>query len=845
MLGYQARPRVTALLGPTNTGKTHLAIERMLDHATGMIGFPLRLLARENYDRVVRLKGARHVALVTGEEKIVPAGARYYLCTVESMPVEKPVEFLAIDEIQLAADRERGHAFTDRLLRARGLTETMFLGSDTIRGLIQILVPDAEFVTRPRFSRLSYSGPRKIGRLPPRSAMVAFSAAEVYGLAEFVRRHRGGAAVVLGALSPRTRNAQVGMYQAGEVDYLVATDAIGMGLNMDVDHVAFWRIAKFDGRANRRLSAAEVGQIAGRAGRYMTDGSFGTAAELGPLEPELVEAVENHRFDPVKTIYWRNQNLDYSNAQSLIASLVAPPPRPELIRKGDADDHAALLQLTRDPEIARLARSPAAVRMLWEVCKIPDFRKTMTEAHTRLLARIYGHLMAPTERLPTDWVARQLAQLDRIDGDIDTLMARIAHVRTWTFVSHRPDWLSDSQDWQERARAIEDRLSDALHDRLTQRFVDRRSAVLLRLKDKESVLAAVTEAGEVVVEGEFVGRLEGFRFHPDGTSMGDDRRALVSAAARALKGEIATRTRRLIDETDDAFAVDGQGRLTWHDVAIAHLVAGPSILQPRIEAMVSEFLTGEQRAAIEHCLQQWLEAFLERELEPIYGLDRASLSGPARGLAYQLIEALGSKPRREAIGQTQALTADERKALRALGVRLGLESVFLPALLKPKAQRLRALLWTVHRGLEPILPPPPGLVSIAAADVPEGFYAAVGYRLVGGRAMRIDILDRLAIELQRAARKGPVTLAPKLLALAGLGAENTAMVIIDLGYRRIERQDGLAFVPVRRGRNGDSVGKTSNANPAPARKAKRGGRKAADRNSDSPFAKLKELMPGP
>src|SRR5690349_17123379 len=434
MAMFRPAPRLVAVLGPTNTGKTHFAIERMLGHRSGMIGFPLRLLARENYDRVVRLKGARAVALITGEEKIVPPNPAYFVCTTESMPLDRPVDFLAVDEIQLCGDGERGHVFTHRLLSARGLAETMFLGADTIKPLLRHLVPEAEFVSRPRFSTLSYLGPKKVTRLPPRSAVVAFAVADVFALAEVMRRQRGGTAVVLGALSPRARNAQVGMFQAGEVDYLVATDAIGMGLNMDLDHVAFARLVKFDGRAPRRLAAPEIAQIAGRAGRHMSDGTFGTTAELGPMEPEVVEAVENHRFDPLTRLYWRNARLDYASPDALLGSLELRPPKPGLVPAREADDHLALRTLAKQAEIAELAQHRQAVRLLWEVCQIPDFRKVLSDTHARLLGQIYRHLAGPAGRLPTDWVAQQVQRLDRLDGDIDTLMTRIAHIRTWTYI---------------------------------------------------------------------------------------------------------------------------------------------------------------------------------------------------------------------------------------------------------------------------------------------------------------------------------------------------------------------------------------------------------------------------
>src|SRR5271165_4449641 len=545
MAKLSSAPRLVAVLGPTNTGKTHLAIDRMLGHRSGMIGFPLRLLARENYDRIAKLKGSRSVALITGEEKILPPNPSYFVCTAESMPLDCQVDFLAVDEIQLCADPERGHVFTARLLHARGLVETMFLGADTIKPLMRRLIRNAEYVSRPRLSTLSYTGHKKVTRLPPRTAVVAFTVADVFSLAELIRRQRGGTAVVLGALSPRARNAQVGMFQAGEVDYLVATDAIGMGLNMDLDHVAFARVGKFDGRGPRRLTAAEIAQIAGRAGRHMSDGTFGTTAEQGPLDGEIVEAVETHRFDPLTRLNWRNTKLHFESIEALLQSLDQRPSLPGLVQARQADDHRALQALARNRDVADLARHRGAVRLLWEVCQIPDFRKVMSDTHTRLLAHIFSHLAGPEERLPTQWIAGQMNNLDRTDGDIDTLMARIAHIRTWTYITHRSDWVEDSVEWQERARSIEDRLSDALHESITQRFVDRRSAFLVRqLASEGELMAAVSKAGEVLVEGAYIGRIEGLRFVPDSVD-GVEVRVLIAAANRVLRGEIAARTRLL------------------------------------------------------------------------------------------------------------------------------------------------------------------------------------------------------------------------------------------------------------------------------------------------------------
>jgi ATP-dependent RNA helicase SUPV3L1/SUV3 len=827
MFASSSRPAVSAVLGPTNTGKTYLAIERMLDHETGMIGFPLRLLARENYDRVVRLRGERQVALVTGEEKIVPSTARYFLCTAESMPLERPVDFLAVDEIQMAADPERGHVFTDRLLRARGLRTTMFLGADTIRPLLQRLVPDADYISRTRLSRLTYSGPKKITRLPPRSAIVVFSANEVYEIAELIRHQRGGTAVVLGALSPRTRNAQVAMYQAGEVDYLVATDAIGMGLNMDIDHVAFAALHKFDGRSRRRLGAAEIAQIAGRAGRHMANGTFGTVSELGPLEPEIVEAVENHSFEPLKALQWRNADLDFTSVRALLRSLETAPKRPELMRARDADDQMALAALARDRDIVDRARSSAAVRLLWDVCQIPDFRKTMAEAHTRLLARIYRYLVEPEGRLPTDWVADQVARLDRIDGDIDTLMARIAHVRTWTYVSFRADWLEDAEHWRDRARAIEDRLSDALHARLTQRFVDRRAAALVRLKVRGDPVATLGGDGEVHLEGEYVGRLEGFRFVPDAAATLAERRTLMAASSRALQLEIGRRVSCVLGEPDAAFALDDDGGIVWRGKRIGRLRGGQTALAPRVEIGPNDQLEADQRRDLAERLGRWAEAQLAEVLAPLYRLSEASFTGAARGLAYRLVEALGSLPRRAARDLASGLAPADRRRLRECGVRFGLESIFVPALLKPRATRLRALLWAVRRGLPVAAMPPPGRVSVVPTEgVEADFYEACGYRVIGGHALRVDMLDRLALRLRKDTRSGPVALSPEHLSLVGLTAESAAPVVRALGYRSVDADGAVKFAPGR---------------PREAAGARRRPRPRRPHVPDSPFAKLREL----
>ena len=806
MAMFSPAPRLVAVLGPTNTGKTHLAIERMLGHKSGMIGFPLRLLARENYDRIVKLRGARAVALITGEEKIVPPNPSYFVCTVESMPLDRPVDFLAVDEIQLCADPERGHVFTARLLHARGFAETMVLGADTIKPLMRRLVPEFEHISRPRFSSLAYSGHKKVTRLPRRSAVVAFAVADVFSLAELIRRQRGGTAVVLGALSPRARNAQVGMFQAGEVDYLVATDAIGMGLNMDLDHVAFARTAKFDGRGPRRLSAAEIAQIAGRAGRHMSDGTFGTTAEHGPLDPEIVEAVETHRFDPLTRLNWRNSRLRFESIDALLKSLDERPSVPGLVQAREADDHRALLALARHREVAELAGNRGAVRLLWEVCQIPDFRKVMTESHTRLLAHIFTQLAGPEERLPTPWIAAQMRNLDRTDGDIDSLMARMAHIRTWTYITHRGDWVEGAPTWQEQARGIEDRLSDALHDRITQRFVDRRSAFLVRrLASDDELTASVSTAGEVKVEGAYVGRLDGLRFVPDAID-GIEMRLVNAAANRVLRGEIAARARLLSADADPAFAIDAAGLLRWRGGVVGRLVAGERMMSPRAEAIGGDFVEGDTREKIRQRLLAFVRAEVERRLAALFAISSLPLGGVGRGLAFQLTDALGSLPASAAARVVTALDRADRAAMSRHGVRFGTEMIYVEPLLRPEALRFRALLWAVRHGRA--IPPVPGarrLGKAIATDpaLPASFYAAIGFFVTGGLALRADRVERLAAAARQLSRGGPFVADDRISALAGSAPEAVRPLLTALGYRAVISDGAETFVArARRRRDG-------------------------------------------
>ncbi|EHM03339.1 helicase protein, partial [Acetobacteraceae bacterium AT-5844] len=775
--------RVKAILGPTNTGKTHLAITRMLAHASGIIGFPLRLLARENYDRMVAAKGARYVALITGEEKIVPPEAKWFACTVEAMPLDRKAEFVAVDEIQLCADPDRGHIFTDRLLHARGLVETMFLGAETIRPLLQRLVPQAEIETRPRLSQLEYAGPAKLTRLPPRSAVVAFSAGEVYAIAEAIRRRRGGCAVVMGRLSPRTRNAQVALYQNREVDFLVATDAIGMGLNMDVDHVAFASLQKFDGHRPRPLTAQEAAQIAGRAGRGMRDGSFGVTADCPPLPDEMVGKIEGHQFEALTTLAWRNSDLDMSSIDGLLDSLGRAPGQPGLSRGNDATDHITLEALSRDQAVRKLAGSRARVRLLWEACQIPDFRKLADDSHTKFAAKIFAHL-AEDGALPNDWVASQIAQLGNIEGDLDTLMSRLSAIRVWSYVAARSDWVRDATRFQSEARAAEDAVSDALHERLTARFVDRRAAHLIRRLDEteEELLSAVNRKGEVVVEGHPVGHVSGFVFEPDPSAANEDERKLVlRAARRALVGEMPRRVDALEAAKDEEFALTPTHRITWEGAEIARLKSGPTPDKPQVDVLPSEFLDGAQRERIRARLATWLEALIAREFAPLTAVEeKAAEDNTLRGPAFRLREFLGLVP-----GGTEGEVNPElRQKLKAIGIRAGRFALYLPEVLKPKPMALRAQLWALKADCAVPTVPGGGLVSIQPPEGwPRGFAATMGWVQAGPVLLRLDVAERVAGELGHLTRRTPAMLPPDVASRLGVKADVLPAVLATLGFR--------------------------------------------------------------
>ena len=776
-INNEARSRnVTAVLGPTNTGKTHLAIERMLGHASGMIGLPLRLLAREVYDKIVARVGVDRVALVTGEEKIKPEGARYWVCTVEAMPREIDVDFVAIDEVQLACDPERGHVFTDRLLHSRGRQETLLLGAGTMREAIAELIPGANFISRPRLSKLTYAGQKKITRLPGRSAIVAFSATEVYAIAELIRRQQGGAAVVMGALSPRTRNAQVALYQSGDVDYIVATDAIGMGLNLNVEHVALAGIRKFDGQNHRMLTPAELAQVAGRAGRHMNDGTFGVTGDVEPLDQELVERLEGHVFEPAKSLQWRARTLDFSSLDNLHASLRQAPGEARLMRARTADDLLALEMVSADRVIADIARGAPAVSLLWDVCQVPDYRKISSQNHAELVATLYKSIMTGDRKIDDDWFAKQVAFSDRVDGDIDTLSNRLAHIRTWTFVSNRTDWFKDALHWQERTRAIEDALSDAMHESLTQRFVDAKTSALMKgMRLKEELNADIAEDGAIRVENHPIGRLRGFRFTPEAQGDGIHGKASRNAAAQVLSKELAMRARRVASAKADAFSLTRTCKILWRNEEIARLEPGEDPLKPQVVLLVDEYLQGPDKEKVQERLNTWMAETIATKLKPLVDISKAEdVVGLARGIAFRLTENFGVLKRESISEEMKSLDQPGRAQLRKYGVRFGAFNVYFPLLLKPAAAELRLVLWLLKSASAHGLsldqlpePPRPGLTSLLVDKaLPEPFYRACGYHACGPRAVRMDILERLADLIRpliawRAPADNPSATAPK------------------------------------------------------------------------------------
>lgn len=810
---------VTAVLGPTNTGKTHYAIERMVAHGSGVIGLPLRLLAREVYTRLVEKVGHHNVALITGEEKITPHMARYSVCTVEAMPRETKASFVAIDEVQLAGDLERGHIFTDRILHLRGKDETLLLGAATMRPILENLLPGITIVERPRLSQLFYAGQKKITRLPQRTAIVAFSADEVYAIAELIRRQRGGAAVVLGALSPRTRNAQVGLYQEGDVEYLVATDAIGMGLNLDVDHVAFAQDRKFDGYQFRNLNPAEMAQIAGRAGRHLRDGTFGVTGQVAPFDEELVERIESHHFDNVKVLQWRSKNLSFATLQDLRRSLDAAPTVQGLARALPATDSQALDYLSRYAEVRDIVTTAERVETLWDACALPDYRRIAPAQHADLISTLFFDLVR-RGAVNEDFMAEQVRRADRTDGEIDTLSARIAQIRTWTYVSNRPGWLADPTHWQEKTREIEDRLSDALHERLTKRFVDRRTSVLMRrLRENAMLEAEISVNGDVFVEGHHVGQLAGFRFTPVSGTEGPDAKAVQAAAQKALALEFEARAARLYASGNNDLAVGSDGSVRWLGDPVARLAASDHVMRPRVILLSDEQLTGNAREHVAARIERFVNHHIATVLKPLDDLSRAEdLQGLAKGLAFQIVENLGVLFRRDVADDVKSLDQDARASMRRYGIRFGAYHVFMPALLKPAPAELITLLWALKNdgldkpGYGDLIPAlAAGRTSVVADPSFERmFYKLAGFRFLGKRAVRVDILERLAdlirplLQWKPGATPRPegaydgrrFTTTTAMLSILGATPDDMEEILKGLGYRadQVTAEEAQAYL---------------------------------------------------
>jgi len=790
---------VKAVLGPTNTGKTHLAIERLCAHSSGMMGFPLRLLAREVYDRVRSIKGDSTVALITGEEKILPPHAKWLICTVESMPVERDVAFVAIDEAQLGTDPERGHVFTDRILNIRGREETMILGAATLAPLLRSLVPEAEIINRPRFSNLSYVGPKKLSRLPPRTAIVAFSAEEVYGIAEMIRRTRGGSAVVMGALSPRTRNAQVAMFESGDVDYLVATDAIGMGLNLDLGHVAFASLSKFDGKRQRRLYTSEMAQIAGRAGRHQRDGSFGVLAG-GERQPDFtdleIERIENHRFPALDHLYWREADPDFTSVESLIASLERAPELVTLRPAPEAIDLAVLKRIQELGELRDFLHTSTRVARLWEICGLADFRHMGAEFHSRQVIQIFRYLVTGSGVIPTDTIASELARLDSVQGDISALTARIAAVRTWAYASQRRDWLTDAEEWAERTRALEQRLSDALHEKLTQRFVDRRTTLLVRsmAADAAPLDVRFAENGAITVEDEPLGTLDGFALRIDHSARLEDRKRLIAAVERRLPSEIERRAGLLVAGPEREFALSTKAGeeivILWKGASVATLRRGRTLLTPSIllhSALAR--LPSALRSQVQERLETWLKHCVETRLAPLNQFQRISkdpeMPAAIRAIVATLISTAGLCTRSILDTNLEALSPPDRRRLRQAGIVIGALDIFHHGLLKPEATRLRMALLAVNRNRAMPPLPMPGL-TLLDRPAPELAASALeaGYRNFGTQMVRIDLVERIARGLHDQ-RSGKSNFVPdaKIATQLGIGQPTLVRILRTLGFK--------------------------------------------------------------
>ncbi|MDC2990791.1 helicase-related protein [Candidatus Pelagibacter sp.] len=795
-----SKNKISAILGPTNTGKTHLAIETMLSFESGMIGFPLRLLAREVYDKVLKRLNTDSVALITGEEKIIPSNAKYFLCTVESMPIDKRLDFVAVDEIQMCSDHERGHIFTDRLLNMRGEKLTMFMGSNTIRNIVAKLDDDVEFINRNRLSKLSYSGHKKISRIERKTAIIAFSAEEVYAIAELIRRQKGGASIVMGSLSPKTRNAQVELYQSGDVDFLVATDAIGMGINMDLNHVYFSKLKKFDGKKLRRLNLSEIGQIAGRAGRYMNDGSFGITGQCGIISPENVELLENHKFEEISYLFWRNSNLNFNNSTSLIRSLDEKPHKDWLRKIYECEDEKALKFFLKDKNLENIEFNQEKLRLLWECCQIPDFVKKTYGNHYEVIGNVFKYLNSKKGKIPNDYLRLQLMKLDKLDGNVDSLSNRIANVRTWSYVSNKNNWVEDHNYWIEKTKLLEDRLSDRLHEELTKTFIDKRASILARgLKQDMEFDTKILENNDVIIDNQFIGKINGLKLELDlkKGALETDIKSLKKAARQSVGPELEKRVKIIIDT--GLVELKDDSKIYWNNSAIGRLTAGKDYLNPNLELIVDDVLEQDQKRKLSDFIGKWLKNKIGTVLKSLIDLKNIKEKNPStKALAYQLYENNGVIKREQVSEYLEKLDQNERKTLRNIGVKFGRYHVFLYKLIKPDAVSLRTLLWkNYHQKYFNLRPPTFGLNFLNNKDFKnKNFMLLCGFEKFDTFFVRIDILERLFIQILNSdnkEKKRMIKMVPEMINLLGCSKENFKRLISMMNYKIFEKNNELFF----------------------------------------------------
>jgi ATP-dependent RNA helicase SUPV3L1/SUV3 len=791
--------KITAVLGPTNTGKTHLAIETMLSFDTGMIGFPLRLLAREVYDKVIKNTGLDKVALITGEEKIIPPNAKYFLCTVESMPIDKQLDFVAVDEIQMCADHERGHIFTDRLLNLRGTKLTMLMGSNTIKNIISNLDDDIEFINRNRLSKLSYTGHKKISRIQRKTAIIAFSAEEVYAIAELIRRQKGGAAIVMGSLSPKTRNAQVELYQSGDVDFLVATDAIGMGINMDLDQVYFSNLKKFDGRKLRKLNLSEIGQIAGRAGRYLNDGSFGITGECKEINAEEVDLLENHKFEEIQYLFWRNSNLNFNNPASLIKSLDVRPNKKWLRKINECEDEKALKFFLRDKNLDNVEFDEKKLNLLWECCQIPDFVKKTYGNHYQVIESVFKYLNSENGKISNEYMRLQLLKLDKLDGNVDSLSNRIANVRTWSYVSNKNNWIENQNYWIEKTKLLEDKLSDRLHEELTKTFIDKRASVLARgLKQDMEFETKILENNEVLIDNQFIGKIKGLKLELDlkKGALETDIKSLKKAARQSVGPELIKRIERIIEtgliELKDDF------KIYWQKSPIAKLISGRDYLNPNIELIADDILEHNQTQKLINYLEKWLKNKIDTVLESLVDLKNLKEKNSSiKALAYQLYENNGVLERNKVAEYLKDLGQNERKILRNLGVKFGRYHVFLFKLIKPEAVSLRTLLWkNYYQKYFNLKPPTFGLNFLEDDKIKNrNFMLLCGFEKFDNIYVRIDILERLFVQIinTNTEKEKEIKMNSDMLNLLGCSKNNFKKLLKNMGYKIFEKENDIFF----------------------------------------------------